>query len=255
MMRRLFRWLGHVLLLVSKALLVALLAAGLAWLAIKGWGLWQGHKRGELVEVQLVSSAEHVKEAELQQLLKPQLGLGFWQLDLPVIRDLVQSHPWVAQAEVSRFWPNTLRVEVVEQLPVARWGDDALLNQTGEVFRVGEVGQFEQLIQLSAVNPQPREVLMFLRTLLDAINPYGLHVRALHRMADSSWHVVLVDGNEWVLPAAQPMQALTRLLTLYGSIPLQEGRMRVDLRYRDGFAVKWFPVETPTPPVEAGPQP
>jgi len=244
-LKRLTKRLGRWLLLVLKAGLVTALAAGLLWGGLQGWHLWQEHQSGELVHVELISNTTHVSEDELRDLLRPQLGLGFWQLDLSRIRDLVKTHPWVAHAEVSRFWPNSLRIEVTEQTPVARWGDKALLNQTGEIFHPNGAFNGDELIVLSAVNPEPREVLAMLRQLLDLINPYGLHIRALHRQADGSWHAWLVSGDEWVMPAQESIESLKRLLVLYGSIPRQENaNMRIDLRYRDGFAVKWSTVET-----------
>ncbi len=42
--------------------------------------------------------------------------------------------PWVDRAGVARSWPRALRVQVVEQKPVARWGEGGLLNTRGEVF-------------------------------------------------------------------------------------------------------------------------
>ncbi|MCH9742898.1 MAG: FtsQ-type POTRA domain-containing protein [Proteobacteria bacterium] len=245
--KNLIRRLGRWLLWLIKATLLAGLAGALTWLFLQGWHVWNDHQQGELVQVKLVSQTAHVNEEEIKALLKPQLGLGFWQLDLPAIRKLVETHPWVARAEVSRFWPNSLRIEVVEQTPVARWGDDALLNQMGEIFKPPQLAAMDDLIQLSAVNPEPVEVLTMLKQMLALINPYGLHIKALHRLADGSWHAWLVNEDEWLLPAQDTLPGLQRLLMLYGSIPHRDNaKMRIDLRYRDGFAVKWLPNENPT---------
>jgi cell division protein FtsQ len=160
----------------------------------------------------------------------------------------VESHPWVAHAEVSRFWPRTLRVEILEQIPVARWGETGFVNQMGEIFYPSSRLDHPDLIQLSAVNPDPIGVLTMLKQVLILINPYGLHVQAMHRQADESWHLWLVNGDEWLLPKKDAILDLKQLLVLYGSIPKQEGtKMRIDLRYRDGFAVKWQVIENPTP--------
>lgn len=238
---RWFWWFG-------KAVLLTLFAGLLTWGGLQAWQLWNGHQQGELIQVKLVNEDAKVTEVELTELLRPQLGIGFWQLDLPSIRKLVESHPWVAHAEVSRFWPSTLRVEIVEQIPVARWGATGFVNQLGEVFHPHQGVEHPDLIRLSAVNPDPLAVLSMLKQVLELINPYGLHVVALHRLADESWHLWLVNGDEWLLPKQDAILDLKQLLVLYGSIPKQEGtKMRIDLRYRDGFAVKWQPIENSTP--------
>ena len=239
-LKRWFIWFG-------KAVLLTVFAGVLTWAGLQAWQLWNGHQQGELIQVKLVNENSKVTEAELTELLRPQLGIGFWQLDLPSIRQLVESHPWVAHAEVSRFWPSTLRVEVVEQIPVARWGETGFVNQIGEIFYPNQGVGFEELIRLSAVNPDSLAVLAMLKQVLDLINPYGLHVTSMHRMADESWHIWLVNGDEWLLPKQDAIQDLKQLLVLYGSIPKQDGtKMRIDLRYRDGFAVKWLPIENST---------
>lgn len=240
-LKRWFLWFG-------KAALLTLFAGVLTWAGLQAWQLWNGHQQGELIQVKLVTKDAKVSEAELTELLRPQLGIGFWQLDLPSIRKLVESHPWVAQAEVSRFWPSTLRVEVIGQVPVARWGERGFVNQLGEIFYPSQGVEQPDLIRLSAVNPDPLAVLAMLKQVLELINPYGLHVAAMHRLADESWHLWLVNGDEWLLPKQEAILDLKQLLVLYGSIPKQEGtKMRIDLRYRDGFAVKWQPIENSTP--------
>jgi cell division protein FtsQ len=239
--KRLWFWLW----LTFKASLVTALVAGLLWGGLQLWHLWQNHQSGKLVTVELTSTTSHVSEDELRLLLRPQLGLGFWQLDLPMIRTIIESHPWVASAQVSRFWPNSLRIEVVEKIPVARWGVDSLLSQTGDIFHPNKAFNSNDLIALSAINPEPKEVLAMLRALLGLINPYGLHIRALHQQADDCWHLWLINGDEWMLPAQASLVSVKQLLLLYGSIPRRENaNMRIDLRYRDGFAVKWFDIET-----------
>lgn len=244
--KRLAKRLGRWLLLTLKAGAATALVAGLLWGSFQLWHLWKEHATGELVKIELISTTPHVSEDELRDLLRPQLGLGFWQLNLQTVRQVVEAHPWVSAAKVSRVWPNTLRIEVVEPIPVARWGKDDLLNQTGDIFHPLTPFEADDLIELSSINPDPKEVLSMLKQLLDLINPYGLHVRSLLRQADGSWHVWLVDGNEWFLPAQDAIPALKQLLQLYGSIPTQENtNMRIDLRYRDGFAVKWTAVAVP----------
>lgn len=253
-MSRLVGWfirLKRGLIWIGKAALLSVFAGLLTWGGLQFWQIWQGHEQGQLIEVKLVNESERVSQAELAEMLKPHLGLGFWQLDLSSIRKQVESHPWVAQAEVSRFWPNTLMINIAEQVPVARWGESAFLNQVGEIFEpkiaLNSSEQFD-LIRLSAVNPQPKAVLVMLKDLLNLINPYGLHIKAIHRLADESWHVWLINGDEWLLPKQEALADLKQLLALYGNIPKQVGtKMRIDLRYRDGFAVKWQPLENFAP--------
>lgn len=42
-------------------------------------------------------------------------------MNLNQLRQELQSHPWIHQVSVRREWPSTLKVEVVEEVPIARW--------------------------------------------------------------------------------------------------------------------------------------
>ena len=42
--------------------------------------------------------------------------------------------PWVDSAAVQRSWPRGLKIEIVEQIAVARWNGAGLLNARGELF-------------------------------------------------------------------------------------------------------------------------
>lgn len=226
--------------LLVKAMVLSVFVGIFAWLAMQVWHLWGNQQQSELVEVRLVNQTQHITEEALVDMLRPHLGINFWQLDLMHVRRLIETHPWVAHAEVSRFWPNMLRVEVVEQIPIARWGEDAFVNQLGDVFVPEQQLRLPDLIHLSSVNPEPLIVLARLKEIMALVNPYGLQVASLHRMADESWRIQLVQGDEWIVPEKDSMLLLKQLLALYGNIPKEAAHhLRIDLRYRDGFAVRW----------------
>jgi H+/Cl- antiporter ClcA len=73
-LKRWFIWFG-------KAVLLTVFAGVLTWAGLQAWQLWNGHQQGELIQVKLVNENSKVTEAELTELLRPQLGIGFWQLD------------------------------------------------------------------------------------------------------------------------------------------------------------------------------
>ncbi len=59
---------------------------------------------------------------------------GFFNLDVDAVRLALLGEPWVSEVTVKRIWPDALRVIVIEQIPVVRWGDSGLLNPAGEYF-------------------------------------------------------------------------------------------------------------------------
>src|SRR5678816_2292351 len=55
------------------------------------------------------------------------------------LRAALEQVPWVRRAAVRRVWPDRLEVSLEEQVPLARWGAEALVNTYGERF-AGAVG-------------------------------------------------------------------------------------------------------------------
>ena len=59
---------------------------------------------------------------------------GLFDADLEDLRERIEALPWVASARVSRIWPDTLAVKVVERQPYARWGQGQMIDRNSEVF-------------------------------------------------------------------------------------------------------------------------
>lgn len=59
---------------------------------------------------------------------------NFFTLSLNEAREVFESAGWVRQAGVRRVWPNTLRVTLEEEQPLALWNESEMINTWGEVF-------------------------------------------------------------------------------------------------------------------------
>ncbi|MGD9163991.1 MAG: FtsQ-type POTRA domain-containing protein, partial [Chromatiales bacterium] len=87
----------------------------------------------------------HLDRQRLESTVAGAVEGSFFSVDLPRIRDKLEQLPWIESASVRRIWPDTLRVRVVEQVPLAFWGEDGLVNQRGEVFRPAKLPQLHGL--------------------------------------------------------------------------------------------------------------
>ncbi|MGB5649284.1 MAG: FtsQ-type POTRA domain-containing protein, partial [Sedimenticolaceae bacterium] len=79
-----------------------------------------------------LSQLEH---EQIQRTVVAAIDGGFFSCDMPRLRAAVLAMPWVEDVSIRRAWPDRLRMVVSEQVPLARWGDDALININGGVFR------------------------------------------------------------------------------------------------------------------------
>jgi cell division protein FtsQ len=70
-------------------------------------------------QVAVHGASDTVPDTTVRQVAAVPLGGPLAQLDLAAIADRVERLPGIAHARVSRAWPSTARIDVVERVPVA----------------------------------------------------------------------------------------------------------------------------------------
>lgn len=190
---------------------------------------------------------QHVTEAQLRELIPPHVANGLLRVDIAAIRAAVEGLPWVARASVRRAWPDTVELSVREQEPVARWGDDGLVSARGEVFRPEDLRGVPALPALSGPDDTAPMVVKHFRQLRALMLEAGLEVHAASMDERRAWSVTLGNGVGLMLGRDAHERRLRRFLRVYGpSLSQWAGQIKqVDLRYTNGFAVRWRSQEAP----------
>ena len=190
----------------------------------------------------------HVAAQQVRQLAAPLLDSGFFATDPDRIRQAVAALPWVAHVEVRKQWPDQVRIRFSEHQPVARWNDNALINRHGKVFRVPDAAELVDLPALSGPAGSEAQVLEFYLQARKRLLGAGLHLRDLHLSRRGSWLLLLDDDARVTIGKERPQQHLDRFAD--GSLQMAAshpgGFISADLRYSNGFAVRWSAPEDRT---------
>jgi cell division protein FtsQ len=210
---------------------------------------WFASDRWPVRELQVHATFRHVSAAEIRAAVQPSLGAGFFAIDLGKVRDAVAALPWVGQVQVSKHWPDALDITVEEIRPVARWGATSLLGSDGRLFKVPDANVVNGLPQFNAPDDRVVDVLAFYRTAETDFAPYDQQVAEVDLSARGSWALVLSGGGRVAVGGDQPDQRLARFaaalpILLHGR---SDGFVSADLRYSNGFAVRWPEAATPAP--------
>ena len=88
-----------------------------------------------LREIRVIGAPGLVTQAQVESIVKRDFRGTFFTLDIVRLRRSFENLPWVRRAEVRRQWPDRVDVLYEEHQPLARWGEDALVNRQGEVFK------------------------------------------------------------------------------------------------------------------------
>jgi cell division protein FtsQ len=168
-------------------------------------------------------------------------GQGMVGVDLERIAAAVESIPWVDRASVARSWPRQLRVQVVEQTPVARWGESGLVNTRGEVFVQDAQHIPAELPEL--VGPPGYETQMTQRYLAAQRVLAEANMRLTRMTLDErgAWDLLLANGVTLRLGRENVDERFERFITAAVRIVASRAAeiAYVDLRYANGFAIGW----------------
>jgi cell division protein FtsQ len=214
---------------------------------------WFASDRWPVRQLQVHATFRHVSAAQVRAAVAPSLDAGFFAIRLDRVRDAVAALPWVGQVEVSKHWPDALDITVTEIQPVAHWGEGALLGRDGRIFKVPDAGVVRGLPRFDAPDDRAVDVMAFYRTAETDFAPYRLRVAAVDLSARGSWTLVLSNGGRVVVGSERPDQHLARFAA---ALPVlmrgrSDGFVYADLRYSNGFAVRWpdpaVPAVSPNP--------
>lgn len=197
-------------------------------------------------QVSVRGELSYISQQAVQQRIAPFVASSFFTVDLAAMRNELEQMPWIAHAEVRRIWPDQIAIELEEQLPVARWGDGALLNNQGQAFTPRELANYENLPQLFGPQRAQQEVMQQYQLLSQLLRPLGFSVARLELRERGSWFLntgVNSTGQsiELLLGRDHILEKMRRFVAVYEKTlkPQIANIARVDLRYANGLAVGW----------------
>jgi len=168
-------------------------------------------------------------------------GVGLIAVDLSAVSRSVRRIPWVDSVTVGRSWPHGLSIYVVEQVPVARWGETGLLNQRGEVFANDLQHVPAELPAL--LGPAGTQALVTQRYLAaqGRLTEAGMRLSQVTLDARGAWEFSLDNGVVLRLGRYQVDERFNRFMVAASRVVGARAQeiAYIDLRYANGFAVGW----------------
>lgn len=194
-----------------------------------------------LSKIMVGGNFNHLEEQELAELVNIEIDGGFLSMNLNQLRQELQSHPWIHQVSVRREWPSTLKVEVIEEVPIARWGKKGFLNRLGDQLSLPENSNLNSLPVLEADFGSSQDMIAQYLLLAELLAPTDLRLTELQRDAVGAWQIETAAGVRIVLGRDQIIEKIRRLIVVWGSgLDVQLNNIEtIDLRYPNGLAVSW----------------
>jgi cell division protein FtsQ len=166
---------------------------------------------------------------------------GLVAVDLDAVGDAVRSLSWVDTVGVRRSWPRGLAVFVVEQVPVARWGETGLLNTRGELFVNDARHVPPELPELVGPPGTERDVTARYLAAQGRLVEAGMRLSSARLDARGAWEFRLDNGVTLRLGRRQVDERFDRFMSAASRLVAVRATDidYIDLRYTNGFAIGW----------------
>lgn len=190
--------------------------------------------------VKVGATYHHISHKQLESILSKHLDASFFSLSVGVLYKELLALEWAESVQIERIWPDTLKITLIERVPVATY-NNALLTESGKVFNKDNAGLDFSLPHLFGPENQQKEVLQVYEKLSKILTIYGLHANALEWRENHAWILTLADGLKIQLGKQDLELRVTRFCKAYPAVFAQRGEqlVSVDLRYPRGMAVQW----------------
>lgn len=199
--------------------------------------------------ISFIGEFRHVEKSALQENVSPYIGNNFFAIDLQGLESALRDIPWVSDVSVSRRWPDTLQVSVKEDHLIASW------NKTSWVTSEAAIVLIPNLSMRSLprwFGPDGTQALVQLKyhQFSNLLGDAGMKLKQLTYSERGAWQLIAENDErrEQVnirLGRRDMEDRLFRFTRAYGQTlgKLEQRIISVDLRYPNGFAVKWNRIE------------
>jgi cell division protein FtsQ len=194
-------------------------------------------------EVEVSAPLARASAAHLEAVIRRELRGTFFTLDLRRSHDALAKVTWVRDVSLRRQWPGRLAIDVEEHAPLARWSDSELVNTHGEVFAADWPGALPRF-----AGPQDTSATMTARyaDFGAALAPLALSIDTLAMSPRGGYTIRASGANGPLVIELGRDDADARLARLVAAHASTLGTLaragtpieHVDLRYRNGFAVR-----------------
>ena len=183
--------------------------------------------------IELTTPLKHASRQAVEAALETHSN--FFAVDLGDLRASLERLPWVRRASVRRAWPDRIEVALEEHVPLARWGNEGLVNVHGERFSAESDAQLPLFVGPPGTEG---EIARRYARYSELVAPLGSPVERVVLSQRYAWQLVLANGMQLMLgrDAEAAERRLARFIEAYGG--QAQANHVVDLRYPNGFALR-----------------
>ncbi|MGB1310347.1 MAG: cell division protein FtsQ/DivIB [Leucothrix sp.] len=219
-----------VLLMIAPLLLVA---AAYFWI--------QRPENLTITSVEVTGDLKYLDQDSLQPIIEPYVATNLFLLEAKELETELEFNSWIYSASLTKLWPDRLRITIHEERPIAFWGDDSMLNEFGEIIDAELPEKAGQLPRLFSPGDNGRNMVENYLKIQQWTKDFPMEILEFIEDSRGSWQLKLANGLTVNVGRVQQERRLRRFVVGYKRELMDQIKKihTVDLRYTNGFAVKW----------------
>ena len=190
--------------------------------------------------VKVAGKLSKVDPVRLQSAIIDSFSGNFLSINLEEGRHQIVKLPWVKQITARRVWPNTIALTITENQPLAKWGQDKVLLDDGELLPAS-LDIVTSIPSLSGPQSSEHLVLQNYQSFKKQLNQLNMSISSLQLGDHGEWQLCTDQGACLKLGSDHLAQRLARFIELYPTLTKDSSKsmQEADLRYTNGIAVRW----------------
>ena len=221
------------------ALVVLVVLPAIAF--VGGYQWIQDPRNLTIKSVEIKGGLKILDKTILQPVIEPYTKTNLYLLDTEALEKGIESNPWVRSASMTKVWPDKLIVKIFEQNPVAFWGKKEMLAENGAIIAASLNKKDAELPMLFSPNDKGRNMAKGFLKIRTWMKGFPLKMVEFKEDMRGSWQIKLENGMTLKIGRDQQEKRLRRFMVGYKQslVNVIDKISVVDLRYTNGFAVKW----------------
>ena len=193
-----------------------------------------------VTKIRIENQWNYVDSEDIKKVVLTKMGVGFFRFDLKGLKFDLERLPWIDEAVINRLWPDTVSFHLREQVAIAYWNNEGLLNPRGEIFTPTNLNQVTGVPHLRGPDESQLQIMEQFEAFNKILKPSGLKLSGIKLSDRGSWNLTVNDSIFVTVGRSDLNDRLERFLRFYKENGFYEDlrNSEIDLRYGNGIAVK-----------------
>ncbi|MCF7521510.1 cell division protein FtsQ/DivIB [Neisseria sp. ZJ106] len=222
---------------LTGVFVLLLIGIGASWL--------YAPQRLPVKQIVISGKLKHTDGKVLQDIAGQYLQGNILRVDVDSADQAVRALPWTDSVQVVRRLPDAVEIRLTERTALARWKNGGLLDTKGNVFQADSA---EKLPLFDGQSGTGGDMVKHYQEFNTILKPMGIGIKELIYTSRSAWLLVLDNGITVRLGREHEVKRLQQFAKVWPAL-LAKHRSRieyVDMRYKDGFAVRYSQTAMPS---------